>query len=462
MTVGIFSTVLGTQLNDIDNEFEGNNLEIVYGLGGNDSASLEAIINEQGELEEGVAFFLGGEGDDSYSVGSNSYAIILETGDSGGDTLFAPNLKINGDNTYGLTIDNRHLYFADLDTDTYILLLDWQSETVIDTFDFADDTLTFQQAQNLVNSSDPNDPESGFLGNFTWEQVQTDSRLVEAGANIDLSLVGLSPETIDAAIEEVKATEANFQDTITIVQSGRNIDGDLTNEDNSYIFNRETYYYDFYSIEDVVEGLEPGDFVDINVDADGFDPLLFVLDSRGNVIEDSEDGNLTFVVGSGEPFSLSVESQAANDTGRYTLDVDILDEDEGNLLGATEAIVGFDSIGTSETINGSLADDDIVFLDEEDNQPSLTDGYSLTGATLGQQIRISLNADFDGELGIGVVDSDLNPVEDKSDTFNDNLGGNVGSEQITFTVEEGFDYFFSVNSFEPGVTGNYTLTTEVI
>ena len=460
MTVGNFSTVLGTQLNDIDNEFEGNNLEIVYGLGGNDSASLEAIINEQGELEEGVAFFVGGEGDDSYSVGSNSSAVILETGDSGGDTLFAPNLKINGDNTYGLTIDNRHLYFADLDADTYILLLDWQSNTVIDTFNFADGTLTFQEAQNLVNLSDPNDPESGFLGNFTWQEVQTDSRLVQAEANIDLSEVGLSPETIDAAIDEIKATEANFQETIAIVESGTDISGDITNQDNSYIFNRERYYYDFYSIDDVVDDLESGDLVDINVDADGFDPLLFVLDSEGNVIEDSEDGNLTFVVGSGEPFSLSVESQAANDTGSYTLDVDILDNEEADILGATEAIVGLDSIGTTENISGSLADDDIVFLDPVDAEGSLADGYSLTGATVGQEIGVDLDADFDGELGIQVFNSDFELVQDL--VVDDDLGADGNSETTTIFIQDGFEYFISVNSFDPGVTGNYTLTTEVI
>ncbi|MBE9170304.1 hypothetical protein IQ238_23220 [Pleurocapsales cyanobacterium LEGE 06147] len=317
MTVSNLKPILGTQLSD---DLEGNNLEIVYGLKGNDELS----PNEDLTANEPV-ILLGGEGDDEYSVGDNSFTVILETGNSNGDTIFAPEYEINGSNTYSLTIDNRHLYTADLDTGTYALILDWRNNNVIDKFELYDGTFTFQEAtaffDNLVASGDDN-----FLGNFTWNEVQTDPLLVANGANLDLSRLGLSSDTINAAIEKVKATEARFQSTVTSLTPDDELANPaLTTDDNSYIFKNQTYYYDFYSIQkDLIQGLAPGDTVNIKFSSDAFEPMLFVLDSRGDVINSDRSGNFTFEVSSDEPFFISVESQSANATGSYDLSVEII------------------------------------------------------------------------------------------------------------------------------------------
>lgn len=464
MTVGNLSPVLGTQFSDPLASFpesifnlEGNNLEIVYGLLGNDNLSTNKDLTSS---DEGVVL-LGGQGDDQYLVKNDSFAVILETGNSNRDTLIMTGYKIDGDNTYSLIVDSRHLYTFDLDTETYGLILDWQSETVIDNFILSDGVFTFQEVTNffndLVANNDPN-----FLGDLTWNEAQTDPTLILNDAALDLSAIGLSSRTINGAINEIKATEANFQETIEIVTSGIDIEDALSTTDNSYIFNDGTYYYDFYSIEDLTRDLEPGDLVDIDLSSGAFDPLLFVLDSRGDVIEVTENAELTFVVGSGEPFFLSVESRDVNAIGSYNLSVNVIDKNEGDFLGATEPIVAFDTIGTNETINGSLAADDIVFLDTVNDEESFVDVYSLTGTTVGQEIRVDVDGDFNEVLGITVFDRDFNPVDDQSLIVNNNLAGNLGSGPITFTIEAGFDYFISVNSFDPGETGSYTLSTELI
>jgi hypothetical protein len=481
MTVGNLKPVLGTQFSD---GLDGNNLEIVYGLKGNDdlSPNYELTANEP-------VILLGGEGDDTYYVSDNSFAVILETGNSNGDSIYAPGYKINGENTYSLTIDNRHLYTADLDTSTYALILDWRSNTAIDKFakfELYDGTFTFQEAtaffDDLVASGNDH-----FLGDFTWNEVQTDPLLVANGANLDLSRLGLSSDTINAAIEKVKATEARFQATITSLTPDDDLANPaLTKDDNSYIFNTETYYYDLYSIEqdlttvsdlelgdDLTENLMPGDIVNINLSSDAFAPMLFILDSKGNVIHSDQSGNLTFAVGSDEPFFISVESRSAEKaTGSYDLSVDILDEEifdtdkvdafdmDLDLSHANQPIVVFDSIGTPESISGSLDTNDIINADLDNG--SFLDIYSLTGASVGQAIKVTLDADFDGAITITAVDSNFQIVEDKSFYVDDNLNGNLGSEQATFTVESGLDYFVRISNVAPQDIGSYTVATEII
>jgi hypothetical protein len=317
MTVGNLKPVLGTQFSD---GLDGNNLEIVYGLKGDDDLSPNQDLTANDPV-----ILLGGEGDDEYSVGNDSFTVILETGNSNGDTIYAPGYELSGSNTYSLTIDNRHLYTADLDTGTYGLIIDWRANTGIDKLVLDDGTFTYQDATNffdhLVASNNPH-----FLGNLTWDEVQTDPRLVANGANLDLSRLGLSSDTINAAIDKVKATEARFQSTLTSLTPDDDLANPaLTTDDNSYIFNDETYYYDFYSIQkDLIQGLAPGDTVNIKFSSDAFEPMLFVLDSRGNVINSDRSGNFTFEVGSNEPFFISVESQSANATGSYDLSVEII------------------------------------------------------------------------------------------------------------------------------------------
>ncbi len=454
MTVGNLKPVVGTQFSD---DLEGNNLEIVYGLKGNDLLSTSTGSNPVG--------LLGGEGDDEYLVRDNSFTVILETGNSNGDTIIAPEYEMNGENTYSLTIDNRHLYTADLDTGTYALILDWRNNTVIDKFELYDGDFTYQEATNffdqLVESNNPH-----FLGNFTWDKVQNDPLLVANGANLDLSRLGLSSDTINAAIEEVKTTEANFQSTITSLTPNNNLaNAALTTDDNSYIFQNEKVFYDFYSLP-VENQIDSGDIVNITVSSSDFDPLLMVLDSKGNVLKFDNDGGggtdaeLTFGVGSGEPLFVSVESRNPNETGNYnlstkTVNVDISGVSPDNAI-FKNAIFKIDSIQTRDSVTGSLSTEDSQIINGTDI--NFEDNYLLVGGNVGQQVRVTLNSAFDGELSVSSFDSSGK----FSSVLNIDAVAGAGIEQGTFNIAANLDYVISVDSVDPNITGNYTLTTEVI
>jgi hypothetical protein len=314
----------------------------------------------------------------------------------------------------------------------------------------------------LVASNNPH-----FLGNLTWDQVKTDPRLVANGANLDLSRLGLSSDTINAAIEEVKATEANFQSTITSLMPNDNLaNAALTTGDNSYIFQNEKVFYDFYSLP-VGNQIDSGDIVNITVSSSDFDPLLMVLDSKGNVLKFDNDGGggtnaeLTFGVGSGEPLFVSVESRNPNETGNYNLstktvnlDISGVNPDDTNAF--DNAIFKIDSIQTRDSVTGSLSTEDSQIINGTDI--NFEDNYLLVGGNVGEQVRVTLDSDFDGELTVSSFDS----TGQINEVFAIDSVVGAGVEQGILTIAANLDYGISVDSVDPNITGNYTLTTEVI
>lgn len=102
-----------------------------------------------------------------------------------------------------------------------------------------------------------------------------------------------------------------------------------------------------------------------------------------------------------------------------------------------------------QTINGNLAPSDCQLDDG-----SFADAYSFTAAT-GQKISISMSAGFDTFLAL------LNP--DGSILAADDDGGGGTNSRIPagagfFTIPAAGTYTILANSFDPGVTGSYSLT----
>ena len=467
MTVGNFKPFVGSLEGDPligspfddDNSFNlrAENLDIIYGLEGNDSLS-----TADGFTAGDRAILVGGADDDDYLLRNDSSVVILDNGDSSGeDTLIAEGIGFNKLTTFALTIDDRHLYAFDIDSDQYVLLIDWQkTENQIESFELADDEFSYDEFVEEVNNARNNPIPNNFLGDFTWEEVQNDPTLLGLDANINLEDLGLSTETINSAIDTVVETANNFEETIESLDPNDDVNASLSDTDNSYIFNEERYFYDFYSLP--IEGeIEPGDIVQITASSDDFDPLLFVLDSRGEVLEFDNDAELIFGVGSGEPLFISVESREPDKEGDYELSVETVNFDisninrnETNFL--DNAIYEIDSIQTTDSLTGALSTEDIQIINGGDT--FFQDNYLLVDGNVGEQVRVTLNSDFDGELFVSSIDSNGN-----STTLLDiDIAGVGGTEQGTFTIDPNLDYLVSISSFEPGDLGDYTLATEVI
>ncbi|WP_019505776.1 hypothetical protein [Pleurocapsa sp. PCC 7319] len=470
MTVGNLNPMVGSLgndplfnsffANDNSNNLLASNLDIIYGLQGNDNLSTDpSLTSEQN------AVLVGGSGEDQYLIGNNNSVVILDNGNSNGDSLITSGIGFNRPDSYALTIDNRHLYAFDTTSNQYVLLIDWQApENRLETIEVAGgQILNFDQFVVELNNI-RNDPTSNFLGDFTWENVQTDSQLQSLGAEIDLGALDLSTETINSAIDEVVATANNFENTITsFTLPNQTVTGSLSDTDNSYISDNETYYYDFYSFP-VETVIEPGDIVTINISSSEFDPLLMILDSKGNVLEFDADGDdeLTFGVGSGEPFFVSVESRNPNETGNYSLAIETVDVDPisaglDDTNASTDAIYDIDRIQTRDSLTGSLSEDDNRFTDPATGDIFYLDNFLVDG-NVGDVVNVTLDSVFDAELSISSIDN-LGVV---------NLVGavidNVGAGQVertNFTIQAGFEYVISVDSVNPMTPGDYTLTTSI-
>jgi hypothetical protein len=106
-----------------------------------------------------------------------------------------------------------------------------------------------------------------------------------------------------------------------------------------------------------------------------------------------------------------------------------------------------------------LAVTDVVngVLDSSDgNNPTRTgsyhDDYLLSNLTVGQQVQINLNGEFDTYLQL--INADTGAVI----TADDDGGSGVNS-QLSFTVESGVNYITRATSYGSGDSGTYNLTT---
>ena len=252
----------------------------------------------------------------------------------------------------------RHFYTFDTNSDTYLFLPDYRSpENQIEFFSDGIETISYQEfITDIDDSIATNDP--AFLGDFTFEELQNDPNIPE-DARVDFAALGLSPGSIDEDLQEIADTNQSFEDTITNLTANGDISSSLSDEDRSYIHEDETFFYDFYSLP-IENEIEPGDIVKLDISSSDFEPILFVLDSKGNVLDyESAEGEtsteLTIGVGSGEPLFVSVESRDSNETGDYTLSVETVNRDRSTIAPSAfdSSTYLIDSIESGDTVTSS-------------------------------------------------------------------------------------------------------------
>ncbi len=191
--IGNFTEVIG---NSNDNILNGLDLQIVFGLAGDDSLSSSVGLLPGGEE---TTILVGGSADDQYQIAGNSTAIIFENGNSSQDVAIATGLSINSDTSFIAEIDDRHLYVGDLQSDQYAILVDWQEpENRIETFELSDFTFSYDDLANNFRVL-PN-----YQGNFTWEELEQQDQ-------INLERLGLTPSSIDDSINQVSARASELE-----------------------------------------------------------------------------------------------------------------------------------------------------------------------------------------------------------------------------------------------------------
>lgn len=114
----------------------------------------------------------------------------------------------------------------------------------------------------------------------------------------------------------------------------------------------------------------------------------------------------------------------------------------------SQNLLAKDTIQATSVITGTLSDGDHTTFD----QARFRNEYLLTGLTAGEQVQVNLDASFDTFLVL------INARNGKTLDYNNNSNGTYNS-QLTFTAEADASYIVRSTSFRPGVTGDYSLTT---
>ena len=201
MTIGNFSELVGTAGFD---SLTGNNLEIVYGAGNNDSLVSGVVDNPVPSIN----ILVGGTGRNLYSVRNNSTAIIIENSDSEENVLFtnivAAGINPEGDSFVAAEIADRHLYIGDDNSQQYVLLLDWQqSANRIEEFHFANEVLdyeTFVSSYRDLSGYQGHLSFNEFVGRFNFPVAELGIATVDSESLVD---------TIIARSEEIEVLQEN-------------------------------------------------------------------------------------------------------------------------------------------------------------------------------------------------------------------------------------------------------------
>lgn len=187
-------------------------------------------------------------------------------------------------------------------------------------------------------------------------------------------------------------------------------------------------------------GVTPGQELRINLDSSAFDPYLQIVNAAtGELIDFDDDSGgsnnsaLLLTAQPGTNYILRVTSFNNGVTGAYTL----------------RTGPNVDAIAPSQIIGNTL---DWSDSNNSLRSGSFSDDYLLTGASVGQTIRVNLSADFDTYLQL------VNAQTDDLIDYNDDSNGTLNSE-LTFTVESGINYIIRASSYTANAEGNYTLET---
>ena len=132
----------------------------------------------------GFLAYVGGSGNDHYSMGSNPGLMTVAETSGAADRITATGMGVLRSTTFFATIDSRHLYAFDTASGQGVLQIDWLNPAHrIETITLSDGTYSFDQIIAFMQTS-PNG-----LGNYTWNNAISSNllRLPPGATAADLS-----------------------------------------------------------------------------------------------------------------------------------------------------------------------------------------------------------------------------------------------------------------------------------
>lgn len=225
----------------------------------------------------------------------------------------------------------------------------------------------------------------------------------------------------------------------TNINVGQTVQGTLATSDCK---DTEGEYMDVYRL-----AISQQTTVTIAMSSQEFDAYLYLVDANGVVLDQNDDvgnSNNAAITRTLQPgtYYINASSFDENETGAYTLRVLTGTGGTGGSC-STTTLAG--DIAVPATINGALATSDCQFEDG-----SYADIYRLSNGS-SRQVTINMSASFDTYLS-------LYNSSGQEIAFNDDLGPGTTNSRIVITIPAG-TFYVVANSFDPQVTGTYTLST---
>ena len=148
LKIGTFFVENGTNSSDYKTNIKSG--EVYFGKSGNDQmwSNATGTLYFQGSYWYIPAILSGGQGGDTYNIGANDYAIIVD-GDSGTSDILNVDASIAYADTF-FTLDNRHLFLGFSYNSTSVLIADgMNSKGAIEKLSFND--ITFDGSPESIN-----------------------------------------------------------------------------------------------------------------------------------------------------------------------------------------------------------------------------------------------------------------------------------------------------------------------
>ncbi len=228
------------------------------------------------------------------------------------------------------------------------------------------------------------------------------------------------------------------------IRAGQTISGRLEASDPRL---SDGSYYDLYRYEG-----RAGDRIVITMRSDAFDTHLswgrlagstFTADESDDDGAGGTDSRLTVTVGSGGSYGIRANSFDGDETGAYTLTVELV----GGASAPAPGSAGAMEIAAGQTIHGRLDGSDPRLSDD-----SHYDLYVYRGSP-GEEISITMrSSDFDTYLSGGSIRGGDFQAQDSDD---DGAGGT--DSRLIATLGTDGTYAIRANSYGGGETGSYTL-----
>ena len=219
-----------------------------------------------------------------------------------------------------------------------------------------------------------------------------------------------------------------------------------------------------------LEGLNPGDIIQVTMDSDDFDTYLYLLDADNQeviVVNDDFEGSLsrsriTFEVIEDVRYQVVAASFANAGSGSYSLSItqgDVADDLSFFAPYSADFLELPDPLGTlepGENASGNLAGMSMMGFSPSENVPLF---YRIEGLQAGDEVTVRLESD-DFDTYLYLIDATAGMFIDYNDDFSLDPMEFSTNSLISFVAEEGVDYWLLVSSFFESGAGTFDLIVE--